>query len=212
MFKVFEKIAICQLGESFEELKKKYGLHKKANITDLPAVVLAEKLSADILAKLMGCRFFGNHFDALRWKDKEIYLSINHQQWDITLSCLTGKWSRDIGYGVPAQCDLPKCSEEIDRGLSYVCGSEPYGGEFGCGLYFCPEHFNYRKPRGATDSVQLCPRCFAYKQPFKPKADIAEWIEHKLTDESWQVWRDENPQAVEEMKISLEKSKEPLKI
>ena len=37
-------------------------------------------------------------------------------------------WKRDVGYGVPAICDDPECTEEIDRGLSYVCGGEPYGG------------------------------------------------------------------------------------
>jgi len=31
------------------------------------------------------------------------------------------RWSRDIGYGVPAWCDEPGCSEAIDRGLAYVC-------------------------------------------------------------------------------------------
>jgi hypothetical protein len=44
-------------------------------------------------------------------------------------------WKRYIGYGVPAYCDHPKCNKEIDRGLSYVCGGEPYGGNDGCGLY-----------------------------------------------------------------------------
>jgi hypothetical protein len=39
------------------------------------------------------------------------------------------KWKRDIGYGVPAPCDLPGCDKEIDRGLAFVCGTEPYGGE-----------------------------------------------------------------------------------
>jgi len=43
------------------------------------------------------------------------------------------RWNRDIGYGVPAYCDHPKCNEEIDRGLAYVCcGEQPYGGEHGC--------------------------------------------------------------------------------
>jgi hypothetical protein len=46
------------------------------------------------------------------------------------------KWQRDIGYGVPGVCDDPACAEKIDRGLSYVCGGEPYGGDEGCGLYF----------------------------------------------------------------------------
>lgn len=31
-------------------------------------------------------------------------------------------WNRDIGYGVPAFCDHPGCTAEIDRGLAYVCG------------------------------------------------------------------------------------------
>jgi hypothetical protein len=34
-------------------------------------------------------------------------------------------WKRDIGYGVPAVCDHPKCNKIINRGLSYVCGGEP---------------------------------------------------------------------------------------
>jgi hypothetical protein len=51
-----------------------------------------------------------------------------------------GTWKRDIGYGVPAYCDHPECSAEIDRGLSYVCGGDPYGGEHGCGLFFCGKH------------------------------------------------------------------------
>jgi hypothetical protein len=29
--------------------------------------------------------------------------------------------------------------------------------------------------------------------PFTPKPDTAEWVRHKLTDASWQRWRDENP-------------------
>ncbi len=30
-----------------------------------------------------------------------------------------GKHKRHIGYGVPAICDHPDCTEEIDRGLGY---------------------------------------------------------------------------------------------
>lgn len=45
-------------------------------------------------------------------------------------------WKRDIGYGVPATCDHPDCNEEIDRGLAYVCGNEPRGGEDGGNNYW----------------------------------------------------------------------------
>ncbi len=110
-------------------------------------------------------------------------------------------WCRDIGYGVPAWCDHPDCDEKIDRGLGYVCGGQPYGGDIGCGLYFCIDH------GGGT----LCERCEelwlsinggeepADFKPFTPTPDRPEWIRHKLTDDSWQPWRDENPQEVERL-------------
>jgi hypothetical protein len=48
---------------------------------------------------------------------------------------------RDIGYGVRATCDYPGCTEEIDRGLGYCCGSMHFrmNGD-GCGRYFCDKH------------------------------------------------------------------------
>jgi len=105
-------------------------------------------------------------------------------------------WKRDIGYGVPAVCDHPKCNEEIDRGLGYVCGGDAYGGEKGCGLFFCVEH--------GGGEYQRCPRCRAHKPPYKhPKPDTREWIEWKLTDESWATWRKENPEEVRELKATL---------
>ena len=112
-------------------------------------------------------------------------------------------WDRDIGYGVPAICDFPECNKKIDRGLSYVCGSEPYGGECGCGLYFCEEHFITRKPHNSDSLVQLCPRCYRYRASYKAKPDCKEWISFKLKDSSWATWRRENPQRVKEMNILL---------
>lgn len=94
-------------------------------------------------------------------------------------------WERDIGYGVPAYCDHPGCQVEIDRGLSYVCGDEPYGGEYGCGLFFCPEH--------ARGVHQQCARCRGGHPPFKQIApEHPRWIQHKLTHESWATWRERN--------------------
>lgn len=96
------------------------------------------------------------------------------------------RWNRDIGYGVPAYCDHPSCSEEIDRGLGYVCGGEPYGGDRGCGLYFCDRHFVY-SPRYHH---QLCERCYPrIKKPFSPKPDHPAWVQFKMTDPSWEGWR-----------------------
>ncbi len=98
------------------------------------------------------------------------------------------EWDRDIGYGVPAYCDSPRCIAEIDRGMGYVCE--------GCGLYFCSDHL-YGK----------CARCTAYKSPYKEiSPEHPDWIKHKLTDPSWKQWRKENPEEVNKLKII--KSKE----
>jgi hypothetical protein len=101
------------------------------------------------------------------------------------------KWKRDIGYGVPSICDHPGCGEEINRGLPYICGGEPYGGERGCGLYFCDEHIT---------ALGVCKQCAAALPPFEPTPDTVEWVHWKLTDSSWQRWRDENPDEVARLK------------
>ena len=112
-------------------------------------------------------------------------------------------WQRDIGYGVPSVCDHPGCGKTINRGLAYVCcGSEPYGGEHGCGLYFCGEHLVHYK-RGGKWSAAMCKRCATNKSPFEPTPDTREWINHKLTDETWQRWRDENPAEVAKLKQQI---------
>lgn len=107
------------------------------------------------------------------------------------------KWQRDIGYGVPAICDHPGCGEEINRGLGYVCGGEPYGGDHGCGLFFCGEHL-FMAEKG-----RLCERCAAGKEPFEPTPDTVEWIRWKLIDPSWKHWRDENPVEVKMLRKSV---------
>ena len=112
-------------------------------------------------------------------------------------------WNRDIGYGVPAYCDHPDCNEEIDRGLAFVCGGDPYGGDRGCGLYFCSKHLKYHRvvvSNGEKEIKQLCERCAPRrKKPFKAKPDRPEWIHHKLVDESWGEWRKENSKWVEQL-------------
>jgi hypothetical protein len=103
-------------------------------------------------------------------------------------------WKRDIGYGVPATCDHPGCAAEIDRGLSYVCGSEPFGGNHGCGLYFCSAHMEIAGDR--RDNAHLCRRCYWNKGGYyTPSPDTPEWIEHKATDPSWAEWRAEQEAA-----------------
>lgn len=106
-------------------------------------------------------------------------------------------WKRWIGYGVPAYCDHPKCNAEIDRGLAYVCGGqEVYGGEHGCGLFFCDKHRSYYSDKRSSH----CSRCGHYRAPFKPKPDHPKWIKHLLTDKSWAKWRAENPREVKKLR------------
>lgn len=96
------------------------------------------------------------------------------------------KWQRDIGYGVPSICDFPHCAAAIDRGLSYVCcGEQPYGGDYGCGLYFCEKHHPYFKHNHGG----MCFRCFRNLSPFVPKPDLDSWTKHKMTDPSWAEYR-----------------------
>lgn len=104
------------------------------------------------------------------------------------------KWQRDIGYGVPATCDYPGCGAAIDRGLPYVCGSQPYGGEYGCGLYFCPQHQHVAGDK--RDNVHLCARCYhgKYYNAYTPTPDVQQWIDHKATHPSWAQWRKEQGQ------------------
>lgn len=68
---------------------------------------------------------------------------------------------REVGYGVTAICDHIDCDQVIDRGLAYVCGGEPDGGEDGCGVHFCGHHLFYAW-RGEDEhemSPQLCAPC-----------------------------------------------------
>lgn len=119
-----------------------------------------------------------------------------------------GNWNRDIGYGVPCVCDHPDCKAEIDRGLSHVCGSDPYGGEFGCGLYFCGTHLYFRENDDEeARPIQVCDRCYDGKEAFAPKPDVPEWTHWKMTDESWAKWREDNPEIVRDYRKNLEKEK-----
>lgn len=115
------------------------------------------------------------------------------------------KWKRDIGYGVPSICDHPGCGVEINRGLSYVCGGEPYGGERGCGLYFCGKHLSVPFMQIAS---QLCAKCYPrIRKPFTPTPDTAEWVNWKLTDDSWDEWRKGNVDEVAALRAAQQPTK-----
>lgn len=128
------------------------------------------------------------------------------------------------GYGVPAVCEHPDCKEEIDRGISYACGEEPFS-EFGCDRYFCEKHKpgmswdtekgDYCK-HGTDEEVddgdecdancehkEVCERCAKGEAPFDYKPETKEWLEHLLKDKSWATWRKENKEEVKEIRHQI---------
>jgi len=71
------------------------------------------------------------------------------------------------GYGVEDVCHEEGCSEEIDRGLAYLCGDEPgRESDHGCGRWFCSGHLYVPialdLPRAAG---HLCGACLDAAQP-----------------------------------------------
>lgn len=69
----------------------------------------------------------------------------------------TNSAGREVGYAIEAHCDHPECRTVIDRGLSYICGSDIEGGDHGCGKFFCDEHRRTTFTGPAT--VSLCAAC-----------------------------------------------------
>lgn len=58
---------------------------------------------------------------------------------------------KPAGYMVLATCDQRGCDEEINRGLGYLCGSEPgdlWDDGPGCRRYFCEKHLSATGERG----------------------------------------------------------------
>ena len=104
------------------------------------------------------------------------------------------------GYGVPAICEYPGCNEEIDRGMSYACGGEPFS-EYGCDRYFCGKHLEHHcfNAGGRRECVEVCERCAKRKSPFPYKPEVKKWVDHLLKDASWKEWRNKNPEEVKRL-------------
>ena len=113
------------------------------------------------------------------------------------------------GYGVPAICEHPDCNEEIDRGMPYACGEEPFS-EYGCDRYFCGKHkemvgYNAfgEKCKHEKDCdcefKEYCESCAKGIDSFPYKPEHPKWLKHLLKDKSWAEWRKNNPQKVKEL-------------
>jgi hypothetical protein len=106
------------------------------------------------------------------------------------------------GYGVPAYCEHPGCNKEIDRGMSYACGGEPFS-DLGCDRYFCEDHKHYHEfntGNGYREGAEVCEQCAKRKEPFPYKPEYPTWIKHLLTDKSWKQWRQKNKEEVKKLK------------
>jgi len=109
------------------------------------------------------------------------------------------------GYGVPAICEHPKCNKEIDRGMDYACGGEPFS-QYGCDRYFCGNHLVFHRFNTGFNSREcklVCERCAEKKNSFPYKPEAKEWLKHILKDKSWEKWRKENSEMVDEYKNYL---------
>jgi hypothetical protein len=120
------------------------------------------------------------------------------------------------GYGVPSYCEYPVCNEEIDRGMSYACGGEPFS-EYGCDRYFCSRHLYFTgfydgevckhdqdiDGGCVCECVEVCERCSRGEEAFPYKPEHPDWVNHLLKDKSWARWRKENPGKVAEFKVLI---------
>jgi len=61
------------------------------------------------------------------------------------------------GYGVEDVCHEEGCTEEIDRGVAYLCGDQPgRPSERGCGRWFCSGHLYGGYPLPARQHCRAC--------------------------------------------------------
>lgn len=84
---------------------------------------------------------------------------------------------RWAGESVPAECDYVGCYEDIDRGPSFLCSAP----DCGCRLFYCFNHLGFRHDSFSSEA----------------KPDSVDWLEHILTDEYWEDFREDHPDRVE---------------
>lgn len=125
--------------------------------------------------------------------------------------------NRDVGYAVPAICDHPGCTAEIDRGIAYMCCEISPDHHATCGGFYCAYHresYIYGDELDDMDESELeahnidkdsdavaeaiddgdIVKCL--HEPIEKGKENAAWLEHCLKDETWQDWRNENPAMV----------------
>ena len=101
---------------------------------------------------------------------------------------------REAGYGVDAECDASGCSEQINRGMGYLCGEDPDGwrdeDKPGCGKYFCEPHLHGEhacpKPecgKYSTDGNSYCGHIAGHAGRHRDPNDDTEFSETEDDEE-----------------------------
>lgn len=142
------------------------------------------------------------------------------------------KNTRFQGYAMHAYCDHPGCKNEIDRGMGYVCcGNQDHPNS--CGGFYCAEHadlctlISEDEFEEALDDEEVQEQLESYgltempvfdedgyfyhcqHEPIEKDKEHPQWLNHVLTDESWEEWRNANPEMRQKYQDLLDKAKAP---
>lgn len=127
------------------------------------------------------------------------------------------------GYGVPAYCDYPGCSEKIDRGMGYACCGAIHHSD-SCGGFYCANHSTpimseneledldeeeketVLASYGLTEAPLFDENGIAYLCSHPPIEfkEHPDWIKHISKDKSWSKFRKEEHENFNALK-ALEK-------
>lgn len=117
---------------------------------------------------------------------------------------------REAGYGVQAPCDVPSCDTVIDRGLSYLCGSEPsvrMVPDDGCGFYFCGNHEgNQHQCTPQVAARRLIARVVRNHMLIEEECAGPEcdWeAENGAGEDAWHEWAEHVSAAIQEQLVDL---------
>lgn len=88
---------------------------------------------------------------------------------------------REVGYSVEAKCDAIDCGEDIDRGVSYMCGGPAFN-DSGCEGFFCEKHLHSIDPVDDEHVTHLCRSCFkAYVDQYTARSVTCPNCGHRGT-------------------------------
>lgn len=94
--------------------------------------------------------------------------------------CGTDKEGRLIGYAHEGLCDCFPCLNEIDRGLSYVCGGMHGEDEHSCDKYFCAEHLEWTLDLD-DEYKNVCQECMVRLTTSGEYAlNVGDWVIRKI--------------------------------